>query len=170
VAGVASADNPYTIGLRRELSAYQDQLRQLERGGSARGFGVGFGVSFERLPAVGAEFARRYRDYKIQEETYGMLYQQYEYAKVLEARDAPTITVLDYAVPPQKRSFPRRTLITAIVFLFSLTASIAFAFIMDYFDYLRAAKPEEYESWRAVRTQVTGMLRGLVRFFTFKKK
>ncbi|MEO0080204.1 MAG: GNVR domain-containing protein [candidate division WOR-3 bacterium] len=170
VQGVASADNPYEIGLRRELTAYQEQLRQLERGGTGRGFGVGFGVAFERLPAVGAEFARRYRDYKIQEETYAMLYQQFEYAKVLEARDAPTITVLDYAVPPQKRSYPRRTLITAVVFVFSLVASLAFAFIMEYFEFLRQTKPDEFESWRAVWTQLSAAFRGLVRIFSPKKK
>jgi len=68
---------------------------------------VGFGVSFERLPAVAAQFALRYQNLKIQEEAYATLYEQYEYAKILEARDAPALTVLDYAQPPSVGAFRR---------------------------------------------------------------
>lgn len=150
VKDIASPDNPYFINLQRTVRAFSDQLRQLEQGSSAGGFGVGFGVSFEHLPAVAAEFARRYRDYEILEETYAMLYQQYEYARVLEARDTPTLTVLDYAVPPQRHSFPRRSIITIAAFIFSLLWGISLALMVEYFDHLRATKPEEYERWRSL--------------------
>jgi len=150
---VASPDNPYYRNLQREAEAFTEQLRRLEVGGS-KGFGVGFAVAFARLPDVGAEFARRYRDYKIQEETYLMLCQQYEYAKVLEARDAPTLTVLDYAVPPQRHTYPRRSLMTLAAFVFSLFVGVALAYTAEYFVYLRLNRPEEYERWLALWSEL----------------
>ncbi len=156
---VASPDNPYYLNLQREAAAFADQLRRLEAGGG-KGFGVGFAVAFANLPDVGAEFARRYRDYKIQEETYLMLCQQYEYAKVLEARDAPTITVLDYAVPPQRHTYPKRVKMTLAAFVFSLLAGVAFAYIAEYFGYLRLNKPEEYRRWLALWTEIKNIFPG----------
>jgi tyrosine-protein kinase Etk/Wzc len=158
---VASDDNPYAAGLLREVAGLRDELGKLERGGPSAGFGVGFGVSFERLPAVSAEFARRYLSFRIQDESYATLYQQYEYARILEARDTPSLTVLDYAVPPERRSSPRRALIIAAVFLFSFAAGVCFAFIAEYFSFVRTSRPDEYEAWRHLSQQVSvsaGML------------
>jgi tyrosine-protein kinase Etk/Wzc len=154
----ASDENPYVDNLRREISASQDELRKLEQGGGANGFGVGFGVSFLNLPGVAAQFARRYQDFKIQEEAYATLYEQYEYARVLEARDAPALTVLDYAVPPERRSFPRRAVMVAAVFLFSVFFGSTLAFISEYFAYIRTARSEEYEGWQHLRVEVAASL------------
>jgi tyrosine-protein kinase Etk/Wzc len=156
----ARDDNPYVDNLRRELIASREELRKLERGSGANGFGVGFGVSFEHLPAVAAQFARKYLDFKVQQEAYATLYQQYEYARVLEARDAPALTVLDYAVPPERRSFPRRTLIVGLVFLFGLGSGLAYAFTAEYFGSIRTARPDEYQSWRDVGRELASLLRG----------
>lgn len=154
----ASDENPYVDDLRREMQASKDELRKLETGGRGNGFGVGFGVSFEHLPVVAAQFARRYLDLKVQQEAYATLYQQYEYARILEARDAPTLTVLDYAVPPERKSFPKRTIIVAVVFLFSLAAGIAFAFVAEYFGFIRNARPDEYQNWRGIRDELVASI------------
>lgn len=170
VEGVSVSDNPHVASLKGEVGAFQDQLRKLERGGSKTGFGVGFGVPFESLPSVGAEFARRYRDFKIQEEAYSMLYQQYEYAKIMEARDTPAITVLDYAVPPERWSSPRRLVIVVVVFLFSTAVGIACAFVSEYFQHLRSVRPEEYNRWQEIGGQFRALFHGLKRAFARRTK
>jgi len=156
----ASDSNPYVDNLRRQIAASREELGKLEHGGGVKGFGVGFGVSFEHLPVVAAQFARKYMDFKVQEEAYATLYQQYEYARVLEARDAPTLTVLDYAQPPERKSFPRRTVIVGAVFIFSLLAGIAFAFVGEYFAFIRGARPEEYQGWRDIASEFARPFRG----------
>ena len=166
----ARDDNPYVDNLRREVDATRDELRKLERGGGESGFGVGFGVSFEKLPVVAAQFARRYLDLKIQQEGYATLYQQYEYARVLEARDAPALTVLDYAVPPERKSFPKRVIIVGLVFLFGLGAGVAFAFVAEYFGFVKSARPDEYQSWRDIRDEFVASLRILRRAPTRKHR
>jgi uncharacterized protein involved in exopolysaccharide biosynthesis len=155
----ASDDNPHLVNLTREIAGFKEELAKLERGTGKTGFGVGFGVSFERLPDVAAEFARRYRDYRILEESYAALYQQYQYASILEARDAPAITVLDHAAPPERRSFPRRTIMVGAVFLFSIMAGIAVALLSEYFSQLRMTRPDEYHAWSDVGRQLLDGLR-----------
>ncbi len=162
---VASDENPYVDNLRREMVASRDALSKLERGRGVNGFGVGFGVSFERLPVVAAQFARRYQDFRIQQEAYATLYQQYEYARVLEARDVPSLTVLDYAVPPDRRSFPRRFAIVMVVFLFSTAMGVAFAFVMEYFQNIRTASPAENEAWQGLGRQLLATTHRLTRSF-----
>jgi tyrosine-protein kinase Etk/Wzc len=155
----AREENPYVDNLRRAVAATRDELQKWERGSGANGFGVGFGVSFEHLPAVAVQFARRYLDFKVQQEAYAALYQQYEYARVLEARDAPALTVLDYAAPPERRSFPRRAAIVGLVFLFSLAAGTSFAFIAEYFTFIKNARPGEYQGWRDLAGEFSRLVR-----------
>jgi capsule polysaccharide export protein KpsE/RkpR len=69
--------------------------------------------SIRELPLLGVRWAELYRDTKIQEAVYQMLTQQYEVAKIQEAKEIPSVKVLDPADVPEKRSFPpRRAIIT----------------------------------------------------------
>lgn len=71
------------------------------------GFGVGFAIPFKKLPDVGTEYVRRYRNLKIQESVYTLMMQEYEQAKIMEVRDTPAITVLDYAAVPKEKFGPK---------------------------------------------------------------
>ena len=67
--------------------------------------------SMRKLPLLGAKYFDLYRESKIQENLYQLLTQQYELAKVEEAKSIPSVKVLDAAVVPTKKSYPPRTLI-----------------------------------------------------------
>jgi tyrosine-protein kinase Etk/Wzc len=165
-----SADNPYVLSLQREIAAFGNQLRRLEEGQSVDGFGAGFAVSFRDLPEAAAGLLTRYRELRIQEESFALLYQQYEYAKIMEARDTPTTTVLDYAVPPERRSFPIRKRIVAIFVLFGLAVSSAFAFVVEYFHSIRSTQTEEFDLWRDTARQVKEAVRSLLAPFSRRNR
>ncbi len=162
---ISVSDNPYLAVRRREIEEFKKQLREIETGKkTGKGFGAGFAVSFQKLPAVAAEYARRLRDYRVQEEIYALLLQQYEQAKILEARDTPNITVLDYARVPERRSSPKRKVIVAFAFVLSLAGSLLVAFGLEYWKNLQA-NPEAYEEWNGVRDVIReGVERFLRRF------
>ena len=48
---------------------------------------------------------------KVQETVYDLLTQQYELARIQEAKEIPTVNVIDPANVPEKKSFPPRLLI-----------------------------------------------------------
>ncbi len=64
--------------------------------------------AIRQLPLLGVTYADLYRQTKIQETVYELLTQQYELAKVEEAKEVPSVKVLDAAVVPTKKSFPPR--------------------------------------------------------------
>ena len=76
------------------------------------------------LPLLGAKYADFYRRAKIQETVFEMLTEQYELAKVEEAKETPSVKVLDPGQVPEKKSFPPRLLImflgTFLVFSMSV--------------------------------------------------
>jgi uncharacterized protein involved in exopolysaccharide biosynthesis len=70
--------------------------------------------SIRRLPILGVTYADLFLQTKIQATVYELLTQQYETAKVQEAKEIPSVKVLDVAVVPTKKSFPPRTLLTIL--------------------------------------------------------
>lgn len=68
--------------------------------------------SIRKLPLLGVAYADLYRNTKIQEAVLEALTKEYEMAKVEEAKEIPTVKVLDNPNIPDKKSFPPRLLIT----------------------------------------------------------
>jgi len=66
------------------------------------------------LPLLGAKYADFYRRAKIQETVFELLTGQYELAKVQEAKETPSVKVLDPARIPEKKSFPPRLVIMVL--------------------------------------------------------
>jgi uncharacterized protein involved in exopolysaccharide biosynthesis len=85
--------------------------------------------TIRQLPVLGVTYANLYRQTKIEETVYELLTQQYELAKVQEAKEIPSVKVLDAAVVPTKKVFPHRlTLIAASTFVWlSLCCAWLFA-------------------------------------------
>lgn len=78
--------------------------------------------SIRQLPILGVTYADLYRQTKIQETVYELLTEQYELAKVQEAKEIPTVKVLDPALVPTRKSFPPRTVIVFFGMVFGVAA------------------------------------------------
>ncbi len=79
--------------------------------------------SIRRLPILGVTYADLYRRTRIQEVVYETLTQQYELAKVQEAKETPSVKVLDAASVPERKSFPPRVLIILLCAFLALAGS-----------------------------------------------
>lgn len=80
--------------------------------------------SIRKLPLLGVRWADLYRETKIQETVYELLTQQYEIAKIQEAKEIPSVKVLDPANVPEKKASPSRTLIVLLGTLLALVGGI----------------------------------------------
>jgi uncharacterized protein involved in exopolysaccharide biosynthesis len=67
--------------------------------------------SIRRLPILGVTYADLYRRTRVQEAVFEALTQQYELAKVQEAKETPSVKVLDDPRIPERKSFPPRFVI-----------------------------------------------------------
>jgi uncharacterized protein involved in exopolysaccharide biosynthesis len=81
--------------------------------------------SVRQLPLLGVKYLDLYRRTKINEAVFEFLTKQGEIARVEEARDVPSVQVLDPAVVPQKKTSPHRLLIMAIGMCFTFFAGAA---------------------------------------------
>jgi hypothetical protein len=62
---------------------------------------------------------------KIQETVYELLSQQYELSRIEEAKEIPTVNVIDPANLPEKKSWPPRLLIMGLLTIMALTGAVA---------------------------------------------
>jgi capsule polysaccharide export protein KpsE/RkpR len=113
------------------VAELRQQLQKLGGSGSASGTKNDDSLfpSIRKLPILGVTYFDLYRESKIQETLYQLLTQQYEMAKVEEAKQIPTVKVFDAAVVPTKKSFPPRTQIVVSGTLLILAATVVWIFL-----------------------------------------
>lgn len=70
--------------------------------------------SIRKLPLLGVTYAELYRNNKIQETVFELLTQQCELAKIQEAKETPSVKVLDAAKVPERKSFPPRLMLMLV--------------------------------------------------------
>jgi tyrosine-protein kinase Etk/Wzc len=85
------------------------------------------------IPDLGIELMELTREVMIQEQVYEFLRAELEQARAEQVRDLRVITVLDRAVPPERRDRPRRKLIVLLTAMLAFVASIATALLADGF-------------------------------------
>jgi tyrosine-protein kinase Etk/Wzc len=117
-----TTNNPDIQMAREQLAALQSQLRRI--GGTQSGEDSDLIVPRGKIPEAGMDYVRKLRDVKYNEMIFEILAKQFEVAKIDEAREGAIIQVVDAAVPPDKKSFPKVSLIVlAVTFVWILLAA-----------------------------------------------
>ncbi len=97
--------------------------------------------TLSKLPLLGVTYADLYRRMQIQEAVYETLTQQYELAKVQEAKETPSVKVLDAASVPEKKSYPPRLLFTLLGGFAAFSVAAAGVFVRSRWEELDANDP-----------------------------
>jgi capsule polysaccharide export protein KpsE/RkpR len=80
--------------------------------------------SIRQLPLLGVSYADLDRSAKVQEAIFETLTQEYELAKVEEAKETPSVKLIDPPDVPEKKSFPSRLLIISMGTFISLVGGV----------------------------------------------
>lgn len=97
--------------------------------------------SLQQLPILGNTYYDLARQAKINETVYEVLTRQYELAKVEEAKEIPTIKVLDEAIAPEQKIWPPRTLIVILGTILAFCLGVTWLTAKDAWDALDADHP-----------------------------
>ena len=119
--------------------------------------------SIRQLPLLGVKWADLYRETKVQETVYELLTQQYELAKIEEAKQIPVVKILDAADVPEKKSFPPRMLIILLSTCASMAIAAAWILGSSHWDQVSASDPRKVLVG-AVREAVSSRTRHLLAF------
>jgi len=110
-----------------------------------------------QLPRLAVPYANLYRNVRVQENVFDLLTQQYEVARIQEAKDIPVVSVIDAPGIPEKKSFPHRTILTLIVTLVVVLATSTGLVARQHWNGLSAHDPravfarEVFATWRPER-------------------
>jgi uncharacterized protein involved in exopolysaccharide biosynthesis len=127
---IYSDSNVRVRALKARIAELQSQLAKF--GGKDQGTrgpetdAAGLYPSIRRLPLLGVTYADLYRRTKVHETVYEVLTQEYELAKVQEAKEIPIVKVVDPADIPEKKNFPPRLLIGFSSMFLAFVAGIVF--------------------------------------------
>ena len=136
-----SSNNPEIARVQSSISELRKQLQIMETGksGKERLPGDRLRPAITSVPTLALEYGRLARDLKVQETLYALLISQYEQAKLTEARDTPTVQVLDPAIPAERKSRPKILLNVLIAGILSLFVGLFWAFVRGALDRRKAA-------------------------------
>jgi capsule polysaccharide export protein KpsE/RkpR len=113
--------------------------------------------SIRKLPLLGVPYADLYRSTKVQEAVFETLTQQYEIAKVQEAKEIPTVKVLDPPNIPDKRSFPPHLLIAVLGTFFGFWGGVSWIFASAIWQHTDSADPRKIFAREVVSTIRAGL-------------
>jgi len=117
--------------------------------------------TFRGSPTLEVEGERLARVVSAKQEVVVGLSKSYEESRIAEVRDTPLLSVIDTAVPPTLRSFPRRTLLTLLAGFGGLLLGVVLVLVGE-FSRHAAGRPAERaelaEAWQHLRRDI-GMAR-----------
>ncbi len=149
--------HPDAVRLKESIEEMRRQLKRMEYGrnssnstAGAGGAAGDFSISLGSVPSTALEMVRLIRETKIQETVFTLLTQQLEQAKIAEAKDTPTVKILDPAVVPEWKSGPKVLENMAIAGLLSLVSGIPLVLLLETRERRRtgetASRPAGWES------------------------
>jgi uncharacterized protein involved in exopolysaccharide biosynthesis len=115
--GAMTESNPELRQTERELDALRTQLSRAQRSDTASATGSG------------AEYITRYREFKYQEMLFELMAKQYEIARLDEAKEGALLQVVDPALPPERKSKPKKSLVAVVTTLATSVLLAVFVFI-----------------------------------------
>jgi capsule polysaccharide export protein KpsE/RkpR len=96
-----------------------------------------------QLPRLAVPYADLYRRVKVQETVFELLTQQYEMARIEEAKDIPVISVIDAPGIPEKKSFPPRLILTLVFIFLAFTVTSALILVRESWSFLSPDDPRK---------------------------
>ncbi len=120
-------------------------------------------IPLNDAPDLGLQYVRHYREVSLQQKILEFLLPQYEQAKIQEAKDTPTVQVLDKAVTPVKRKKPKRTIMVLLAGMLSIVFSITGVFFVEYIRHLETNRQEDYRKVENILHSLRADVRKLLR-------
>jgi capsule polysaccharide export protein KpsE/RkpR len=155
------ADNNVRV---RTAQARVDEL-QKKLNGIAVGSGPGakgeppLFPSIRELPVLGVTYAELYRQTKIDETVFELLTEQYELAKVEEAKEIPSVKVLDAAIVPTKKTYPPRAVIIVLGTMFGIALGMTWILGKAQWETVAADDPRKEFAMEIIKETRVDLLR-----------
>ncbi len=151
-----SDKHPMAVNAKIKLDELRNVAYQLETGSKIEKVII----PLKQMPDLSLEYLRLFREIQIQTELQKFLLPQYEKAKADEAKDTPTIQILDKPSIPDQRIKPKRTRMVLISVFIGFMLSTIFTIFFEKYKKLDKENPSKLQEIRLI----------IGEFYRFKSK
>ena len=134
---------------RARIGVLKSQLTKMSGSASAEGADESSEASSQlypslrQLPRLAVPYADLYRRVRIQETVFELLSQQYEMARIEEAKDTPVVAVIDQPLVAEKKSFPPRLLMILLLTGFAVGATAFYIVLRSMWEHVGKGDPRK---------------------------
>jgi len=143
---IFAKDNPELILARLKLEGLDSSLSYLTSGSGTK-FERDFLLRLDSATEDGKTYLRLYRDIELNSILAAILTQQYEQAKMEEARNTPTLAIVEPPSIGTKRVAPKRTMLIALGILLGLVIGLLAAGLTSTISALSKPEHPNHESY-----------------------
>ena len=143
----AAPTNPQAEMIQSEIEGLKARLREMGEGSLKGTPGTSdIFIPTSKIPDLALQYLRLLRDAKVQQTVYELLTQQYEMARIQEAKDTPTVQVLDTALVPEKKVKPKRSQIVILTTMVSGFLAVFLSFFLEYIERMKGMRDTSHIS------------------------
>ena len=130
---------------RARIGVLQTELTKMSGNGEISDSGESSELypSLRQLPRLAVPWADLYRRVRIQETVFELLSQQYEMARIEEAKDTPVVAVIDQPLVAEKKSFPPRLLMILLLSVVAVGATSFYIILTSMWEHLGPCDPRK---------------------------
>jgi tyrosine-protein kinase Etk/Wzc len=137
-------ENPLTKKSMITVEELNKKINLINAGQGMSEDGVNLLIPFKKAPSLGYKYFKIYRDLEIQYKILEFVQPMYEEAKVEEIRNTPSVLVLDYAVPADRKAKPKGTVYLIVSFISSTLVGLLIVFTLEGINKIKLLSPEKY--------------------------
>jgi tyrosine-protein kinase Etk/Wzc len=141
-----SEDNPSVIASQIEIDEFRNKLSQMNSGVHPTKNEMNVFVPFSKMPDLGGEYIRWFREVEIQYKILQLITPLYEQAKVEENRQTPSVLILDKAGPAERKAKPKILLYAILSFVISIVVALLIVFSIIGIRRLQTLHPERFNA------------------------
>jgi tyrosine-protein kinase Etk/Wzc len=137
-------NSPLTMNAEIAVEEMKRKIEMINAGQGLSEDGVNLLIPFKKAPGLGYKYFKIYRDLEIQYKLLEFVQPMYEEAKVEEVRNTPSVIVLDYAGPAERKAKPKGSVYLVVSFLSSTLIGLLVVFTLEGINKVKLHSPEKY--------------------------
>lgn len=139
-----AGDNPILKNKEIEVEEIKNKIKNIDAS-SETVQGNKILVPLNSAPEIMGEYLKIYKDLEIQYKIAEFIVPVYEQAKIEEARNTPSVLILDKAYPPERKAKPKIALIMLIGLVVSMVIGLFIVFFIEMLRKLQKVDPLKFE-------------------------
>jgi len=139
--------NPSVQMAATQLAALRARAESMQANGGGPSSG---GLDLQEVAGAGMDYLRAEHEFLYRQALLDMLFKEYDAAKLDEAKQGAVIQVVAPGIPPDRKSFPQRTLVLLLFMIVGLVCACVYVLIAD----AAEQHPALLQPWREVAAAI----------------